>query len=146
MNKTIIFDFYRTIFDPESSKLVPGTKTVLKSLKRRGFRLFLVSREEKSRKELIQSLGISDTFEQILLVPQKTAADFLNILSTQKISLKNSFVVGDRVKEEIALGNQIGLTTIWVKTGKFSTEIPRTQTERPTFTVTKLKDILKVLK
>ena len=34
------------------------------------------------------------------------------------------FVIGDRVKKEIRFGNVCGFKTIWLKRGKFASELP----------------------
>ena len=59
-------------------------------------------------------------------------------------SKTNSFVIGDRVRYEIKIGNILGFQTIWLKLGKFSVEKPQSNEEKPDFTILSLKEILKI--
>lgn len=143
--RTIIFDFFRTLFNPETQRLIPEAKTVLRNLRKRGFKLILISRQETGRTRTIKSTGLAPFFERILVTKKKSAALLRRALHAQRANLRCSFVVGDRAREEIALGNKIGCTTIWVKQGKFANERPRTKQEEPTITVRKLKQLPDVI-
>lgn len=145
MKRVIIFDFNRTIYDPEAKRLLPNAKQVLRTLRKRGFELYLVSMVETSRNDLIQSLGIKSYFARIMMVQEKRKEDFQDILFKKNIDYTSSFVIGDRVKGEIAIGNMLGLKTIWLKQGKFAKELPQEVYEHPTNVVLKLKDILEIV-
>ncbi len=58
-----------------------------------------------------------------------------------KIDVKKSFSVGDRIKKEILLSNQHGLKTIWFKKGKFAQEKPANQNETSNYTIARLNQI-----
>lgn len=145
MKPIIIFDFNRTIYDPESNCLLPGTELVLSILLKRGFILYLISRAAESRKELIEKLNISKYFKNIIVTPQKSKDDFNNILGKEDVIRERSFVVGDRVREEIKIGNQLGLNTVWLQRGKFASEFPQNLDEQPTYIIKELKDFLEVV-
>lgn len=142
MKKIIIFDFNRTIYDPDNNALISGAGFVLQTLLRRGFSLYLISRAGKSRKELIENLGIGKYFFRIIVAKEKSKKDFERIATPMAINQNLSFVVGDRVRKEIRIGNSLGLQTIWFKSGKFADEKPRRKIEWPTYTVSFLRDIL----
>lgn len=145
MKKFVIFDFNRTLFDPESGKLLPKARFVLRTLLRRGFGLFLISRREKSRAGLIKKLKISTYFSGKVFSEEKSVDDFAKLLGSN-INRNSGYVVGDRVREEIKIGNILKLKTIWLKSGKFSKETPRTKNETPDFKIDHLNEILRILK
>ena len=145
MKKIVIFDFNRTMYDPDSKCLVRGARFVLRILLRRGFNLYLISRAGQSRRWLIENLGIKQYFSRIIIAREKSRKDFERIVQSQSIIRSSSFVVGDRVRKEISIGNALGLQTIWVRAGKFANELPRKIIERPTHTVAELRDVLRIV-
>ena len=145
MKKIIIFDFNRTLYDPETHCLIIGARFVLRTLLRRGFLLYLVSHAEQSRKELIKNLKIKQYFSHIVVTKEKSKKDFQEIIGRNAVNRNLSFVVGDRVRKEIRIGNLLGMQTVWVRTGKFAYENPRKKIEQPTYTVHTLRDVLSVI-
>ncbi|MBI2640535.1 MAG: HAD hydrolase-like protein [Candidatus Sungbacteria bacterium] len=144
--RAIIFDFNRTLFDPDSRALVSGTLQVLKACRKRGFLLVLVSRRERGRQKSIASLSIKDYFRRIIITPKKSVKTFQRILRQLKADPSESYIVGDRVREEIVMGNTLGLRTIWVRQNIFAREAPRNKKERPMFAVLNLRDVMRVVK
>jgi FMN phosphatase YigB (HAD superfamily) len=145
MEKIIIFDFNRTLYDPDAKLLVPKATFVLNALIRRGFTLFLISRGERSRKSAIDDSGIGRYFNSITISDEKNKGDFMSIIRDKKIDFENSFVVGDRLSDEIKIGNSLGFKTIRIKAGKFSDEVPQTADEIPTYSANGLEEILKMI-
>ncbi|MEK7115878.1 MAG: HAD hydrolase-like protein [Patescibacteria group bacterium] len=144
MKKIIIFDFNRTLYDPDNNRLITGTRFVLRTLLRRGFVLYLVSRAGTSRRERIQTLGIDRYFFRIIVTKEKHKKDFERIVS-KTIERRSSFVVGDRVRKEIRIGNSLGVQTVWLNRGKFANEKPRNKLEQPTYKIRALREILSVV-
>ena len=103
----IIFDFNRTIFNPETGTLYAGVVDLLILLSK-NHDLFLISQNEPGRKENFQKLGISDYFKKIVFVEEKTKSVFEELSE----SAKDVMVVGDRLRGEILIGKQLGVTTI----------------------------------
>ena len=144
MKKIVIFDLNRTLYDPDTACLVPGARFVLRVLLRRGFSLCLVSRAGRSRKKLIRELGIRKYFLRIVVSKEKGAKDFVRMVPRPAVR-RACFVVGDRVRKEIRIGNALGFRTVWVQSGKFAAERPRLKMERPTYRVRTLRDVLSVV-
>lgn len=146
-DKIIIIDFNRTIFDPETDKLMPGALELLYFLKSKKMIVYLLSHAKSEsvaqRSNLIESLGIKDFFEKIFIKDGKSLEDFQLIMSFHKnLDRQSSWVIGDRVKKEIVLANQCGFKTIWFRNGKFATEVPTSIGEEPDFTIDNLEQIL----
>lgn len=144
-NKLIIFDFMRTLFDPETSSLTPDALEVVATLQQRGYILVLISHDEGNRDSLIEELGLTPYFTKIIIVKEKTEAVFAAVVEKHTADITNSFVIGDRIRKEILFGNRCGLKTIWLKCGKFFNEIPLTKDEKPTHTIRTLKEALAII-
>lgn len=135
----IIFDFNRTLFDPEKSCLFDGVIDVLSHFCNQGFNLILLGKGDDARRAKVKSLNIEQYFSEIHIVEEKSSEQLENIV----IKGKNPSIysVGDRVKKEIKLGNEYGFITIWFRNGKFSKEIPQTKKEEPTYTISSLLEL-----
>lgn len=147
MKKIIIFDFNRTLYDPESKKLMEGARSLLKSVGKE-YELYLITSKsdaKESRKKLIEKLNLQKYFEQILICKEKTKQEFRKIINKKIISKKGSFVIGDQIGREIKIGNSLGLKTIRICAGKFSDEIPKNSLEKPDFEVKRLDDISRIV-
>ena len=131
----------RTLYNPETGRLVYGAKRVLKELQK-SHDLFLVSYQENQRRALIKELGIEMYFTRIAFVEAKTKKGFQNILAPKHYS--EIWVIGDRIEDEIALGNALRWRTIWVAQGKFKNRLPQKQSEYPTYTTPNLYRVLRI--
>lgn len=50
------------------------------------------------------------------------------------------------MRSELEIGNKLKVTTIWVKQGKFASEEPENEHQKPDYSVKSLHDCLRVLK
>ncbi len=144
MRKVIVFDFNRTIYDPDRRQLLPQVEHVFKNLTERCYELHLISTANASRAQLIKELGISQYFRAVSITDDK-AREFLRLSADKEIEFDASFVVGDRVRGEISHGNRAGMQSIWLKAGKFSEELPEAPHEQPRHTVGRLIEILEII-
>jgi FMN phosphatase YigB (HAD superfamily) len=136
----ILFDYNRTLFDPEARALYEGVPQLLEDLSVRND-LFLVSRNEPGRASAFSALGISRYFKKTIFADDKSAELFRELCGESA----DVFVVGDRVREEISIGNQLGWKTVWVRQGKFAHELPSNAHEDPMFTVRDVREIKTIL-
>jgi len=136
----IIFDYNRTIYDPEKLELYDGVYDLLNRLSQE-HKLYLVSKNEPGRGNIITELGIGDFFNEIIFVDNKTTTDFQKLVGADT----NVVVVGDRVKGEIKIGNMLGYKTVWVRQGKFKHELPEEETEEPDVVIHNITDLFNVL-
>ena len=102
----------------------PDVKSTLKQLKRSGFKLFLVTLGMHQRQEKkIKLLGINDLFDEIIISDQEVGLlleeCYEMLLSMYNLQINEVAVVGDRVKEELRIGNTMGMTTIRMLHGRF---------------------------
>lgn len=142
MNKeAVIFDFLRTLYNPDCQPLEENTIEVLEYLKGKQFKLYLIAKAAEKRLELINGLGIADYFQKILLVPKKTINDFGLCIFDAHTKAENFSVVGDRVTGEITLENQLGMLTFWYKKDKFRRELPTSEPQEPKVTIYSLREL-----
>lgn len=137
----IILDYNRTLYDPETQSLYPEAAVLLRNLSQK-HDLYLIGRNEPGRSNKLDELDIRRYFKEVRFVDQKTEELFGNIITDNE---NVTFVIGDRVYEEIAIGNKLGYRTIWVRQGKFSGETPRKEAENPLLTVHSLSEIEPIL-
>lgn len=139
MNQVIILDFNRTLYNPDNDKLEDYAINLLEYLSTRAI-LILLGKGTESRQDLIETLNIKQYFQKIIIVEEKNLEQ-LKSIKNQYAHISTFFSIGDRIKKEINLGNKMGFKTIWFKIGKFSSEVPEHEDEKPWKTVTSLKEI-----
>ena len=136
----IIFDYNRTIFDPETDDLYPGALRLLQKLSIR-YELFLISRNEPARKKRLEELNIKNYFQKIIFVNEKSKKVFKKIAG----DTKDVIVIGDSMSDEIKIENQLGFVTIRVKQGKFSMETPKSKSEIAKFEITDINELENII-
>lgn len=138
----VIFDFNRTIYDPETSGMLDGARDVLDNLRARSVPLYLVSKADESRPQILKELGIGEYFTESFFVERKDPALFFEILKRAGVHPKHMYVVGDHLHKEIRCGNQCGMRTIWLKRGKFSELEPTSEADHPWQTVSNMSEVI----
>ncbi|MCL5427780.1 MAG: HAD hydrolase-like protein [Candidatus Marsarchaeota archaeon] len=143
MIRGVIFDFNRTLYDPDSRQLAEGALQLLGRLRSRGYAMCLISKKSaEDRRGHIASLGIGVYFKRILVIEgSKQEAHFSECMDAMALPSREIAVVGDRIREEIALGNRMGMRTVWYRAGKFADELPEGEDQEPWATVTSLDDV-----
>jgi FMN phosphatase YigB (HAD superfamily) len=137
----IIFDYNRTIFDPETDNIYPGVIELLKKLSVY-HKLFLVSRNEPERKKRFEDLHIKDYFQKIAFVNQKSTEVFKEISG----DTKNVIVVGDSIADEIKIGNQLGYITVRLKKGMFAEKSPTNKDEIATYNIHDMSELENIIR
>lgn len=149
MIEAAIFDYGRTLHDPEMDRLYPESRKVLGQLKEMGLKLGLVSRGKniERRYQDFKRFDLESYFELIQVVGQEGKKEFepfiddLGIKDCSKVA-----IVGDRVKSEILEGNKLGCITIWLRRGKFRDELAENIDEEPDFIIYSLTEIVPILR
>lgn len=145
MIKLVIFDWKRTLFDPDRKKLIPGALELLKSIKNKEIPMILIGKGGGDMQEEVDRLKVRNYFQQIIFAEgDKDPQVFIPFMS--KNNPKETILIGDRVRSELLIGNQLGATTIWVKQGKFAAEEPEVEEQQPNYTVLNLVNCLKLFK
>ncbi|KND47527.1 MAG: hypothetical protein AB199_03795 [Parcubacteria bacterium C7867-004] len=138
---TIIFDFNRTIYDPETDTAVPGALEALTHFAERGMTLHLVSRREGGRDDVLDTLGVRDFFASVAFVGDKGPV----IQELVSGSSGTVYVVGDYLQSEIRAGNKAGAKTIWLKRGLFAGHAPTYGTDVPWATIKHMQELIEII-
>lgn len=151
MNKqitTIIFDWGRTIHDPERDILFEGVMDLIPEFAKK-YTLTLVSLAKSDTPEgrslRIAESGIAQFFQHIFVGEHGKDEMYEKLLAELQIDPSNIAVVDDRVVRGIAWGNRKGATTIWFQNGKFAEELPDEITGNPTHTITSFLELKNIL-
>lgn len=142
--KTVIFDWKQTLYDPEAESLIDGTLKILDFLKNKKIPMVLVGKGSKDMHKEVDRLGVRDYFIHVNF-REGPKDPSLYLPFVKKVRPKSSIFIGDRVRSELAVGNSLGATTIWVKQGEFATEEPENPMEQPDRTVNSLQELKKLL-
>lgn len=137
----IIFDYNRTLFNPEAQEFFPSVFELLKELSEK-HELFLVSALEPGRQEKIEEFGLTSFFKKVVFVEKKSVEIFKELMGKSG----GVIVVGDRVRAEIKIGNELNYVTVWVRQGKFKDEEPAHEKEIPSHIVSDLLQIRNIIK
>lgn len=140
----IIFDWKRTLYDPESRNLITGSLEILDSLKSRNIATVLIGKGDADMYDEVDRLKVRDYFKDVVFREGTKDSELFTPFVDMK-NPKSSIFIGDRVHSELAVGNQLGATTIWVKQGKFADELPDAEDQQPTYTVSSLSEAQKLL-
>jgi len=145
MIKCIIFDFNRTVYDPETNDFCLGALELFDVLGDRGIKIGVVSTGGEERQDLIKSLGIEKFIDYLKITNKKSEEDFNEVINLFGFNFDEVMVVGDRIFREIEIGNMVGAKTIWYKRGKFANELPKNKLQEPAHIIMELKQILDLI-
>lgn len=146
--KAIIFDWGRTLHDPETDALFNGVLEMIQELSE-CYKLVLVSLAKSDspagRRKKIEESDIAKYFNLIFVGGDDKDEMYEKALMDLDIVPEEAIIVDDRVMRGIAWGSRRGATTVWFKKGKFSEELPTKETGNPTFIINdsiELRDLL----
>jgi len=142
MLRGIIFDFMRTLYNPEKGELFAGVLPMLQSFKESGLKQGLVSFGGEEKRRLLRNLGLTSVLDWYRVVEDKTPEVFQDFLSKFSLKPEEILVVGDLVREEITVGKGIGAQTVWVKWGLFAKEQPSV---KPDFVISSISELVPVV-
>lgn len=139
MFEIVIFDWKRTLYDPDQQVLIDGTKELLDLIKSKNIPMVLIGKGGDEMDEEVSRLEVKEYFKQIIFAEgTKDPHMFMPYISED--NSKKTLFIGDRVRSELEIGKRLGATTIWVKQGKFVLEEPLNEDQKPVYTVSDLTD------
>ena len=144
--KNIIFDWGRTLYDPDNERLFDGVKEMLPEMAGK-YKLYIVSLASKGeeeivkRRKMIKDFGIEQYFQDIFFAPEDKDSLYDGLVAKYTLNLAETAVVDDRIIRGIAWGNRTGVMTVWFQNGKFSSELPTLETGEPTHHITEFTQL-----
>lgn len=164
MIRAIFFDLGDTLIIEEgiagkhlwevTLKKLPYLDEVLTELKKKGYKLGIITNTVTSREEhvrmALRKIDVEKYFGAIL-----TSVDvghekpderiFMTALRKLRVKPQEAVMVGNRISSDIVGGNRVGMKTILFKWNRRYSEKTNIQEERPTCTIRSLKDLPIVL-
>ncbi len=129
-------------------KLFPGSRRLLRTLRKRGVRIFVVSfGDPQTQRAKIAALGLDrePAVEHIFYADTdlnltKDSA-FSSILQRTGAQPANVLVVGDRPGGEIRAGRRLGMHTVRLRHGEFAVVDPQNADEQADFEIFRIEDV-----
>ena len=142
--KYIIFDWKRTLYDPDKRDCINGALEILDYVFNNGTRMILIGKGSKEMYDEVERLNLKKYFSNIFFNEgEKQTALFEKFIINRKP--EETVVIGDRIRSELKIGKSLKMTTIWVRQGEFAGEKPKSAKEEPTHTVTSLFELKELL-
>ncbi len=131
-------------------KLFPGVPGLLKKLRKKHKLALITFGVMEKQQEKIKQLKVAPYFDFVAIdqwsgIKATKADSFLGVMEKLKLKAEEIAVVGDNPKNEIEVGNKLGMTTIRVLQGKFKDYTPKSDFERADFQVKKVTEVAGVL-
>lgn len=148
--KAIIFDWGRTLYDPESGGLFPNTIDVLEFSRDRGLAIGLVSvaltANVEERLDDLRKYGVIQMFDEVKILPRsREPKDFSPILEKLGVKPQNSVVVGDNLKRDIVPANRIQAVPIWTKERLLADFKPENTLQVPRATIFQIGELRELI-
>ena len=145
---TLIFDWGRTIHDPERDILFEGVTELIPEFAAK-YTLALVSLAKsetpEGRRKSIEESGIAQYFDHILVGADDKNEMYEKLLTELAVNPQEIALIDDRTVRGIAWGNRKGATTIWFQNGKFALELPTQETGDPTHIISSFEELKNIL-
>ena len=134
----------------EQIQLFPDVLPTLGKLRKKGIKTALITSGifERQQKK-IELLGLQDKFDLVLIhdVEKDASKEEKFSSALQQLNLKPNTVavVGDRIYSEIKIANKLGMASIRMLKGRFSSIKPRTDLEEPDFEIKNIAELVPLL-
>ena len=137
MLKLVILDWKRTLYDPDSKKLITGAKKLLKLLKFKKVSLILIGKGGVEMHDEVKKFKIEKLFDEAIFIGAQKSVDIFKPF-VLRVKPNECLFIGDRVRSELQIGKKLGAFTLWVKQGRFASENPENKFQEPDYSVNSL--------
>ncbi len=129
----------------------PDARSVLETLKERGYRLGIIANQALDARDRLKRFGLYELFEVIVIsqeqgVSKPYHAIFLDALYKAQSTADKCMMIGDKLTNDIAPAKTLGFRTVWIKQEWGGMQTPCTDELTPDYTVGSLAELLEVLK
>ncbi len=143
------FNASKPKWNTELEELYDDTITVLEELHKK-YKIGIIANQALGLEERLEKLGILKYIDLLVYSEKegysKPEAKLFEIaLKRSGCIIEESFMIGDRIDNDIIPAKQLGMKTIWIKQGFGSYWNIRSDEEKPDIIVKDLKEIIKVL-
>ena len=143
------FGLKKTPWHSEDEKPYEDAAPTLTELRRRGFKLGIIANQPLGTEERLKKWGMLEYFEVIaasteLGVTKPDPAIFHWALQQAVCLPQNAFMVGDRLDNDIAPANRIGIHSVRLLRGLGAYHEPQSSDELPEYTIKTLAELFEV--
>lgn len=127
--------------------LFPDVINSINKLKRIGYKMILVTAGNKDLQERkIKALGLEKQFEKIIIINTSSGKEesFKEILNKYNLKPEQVLCVGDKIKDEIEAGKNLGMLTALMKHGRYYNFYKSKTYDKPDIYISNISDLLKL--
>ena len=141
----------RTYFttDVAAIRLLPGARQLLEALAARSTLFLVTAGDPQTQQRKLERLGIIELFRAVRLVSSMNGESkldaFRGLVADYALAPQQCVCDGDRLVGEIRAGNELGMTTIWMRSGEFRHLGPQTEHDQPSHTIASLDELAALL-
>ena len=132
--------------DIKDITLFPDVTASISKLKRDGYKLILVTSGDRDLQERkIKALGLERAFDEIIITYNSSGKEksFREVLIKYDLKPEQVFCVGDKIKDEIEVGENMGMLTALMKHGRYYNFYKSKINDRyPYMCIAKVSDLL----
>ena len=144
------FALTKTPWHSEDEVPFPDAASTLKELKRRAFRLGVIANQNVGTVQRLKNWNLLQYFDVIaasaeLGMAKPDPAIFEWALKQACCKAQNAVMVGDRMDNDIAPANCLGMHTVRLKRGLGAYHEPQSDDEKPEFTISTLAELLDII-
>ena len=144
------FALTKTPWHSEDEVPFPDAASTLKELKRRAFRLGVIANQNVGTVQRLKNWNLLQYFDVIaasaeLGMAKPDPAIFEWALKQACCKAQNAVMVGDRMDNDIAPANRLGMHTVRLKRGLGAYHEPQSDDEKPEFTISTLAELLDII-
>jgi HAD superfamily hydrolase (TIGR01509 family) len=126
----------------------PDTIPVLAELRKKHQILMVTTGVWRRQNWKLDQLGIRGLFDEIIINDLRSGKPkdecFRRLLENRGLEAQNVVCVGDRIHSEIKIANRMGMRTVRMLHGRYSSLPPDNELEEPDFTIENLRQLLLV--
>lgn len=144
------FALTKTPWHSEEEVPYPDAVPTLRALRQRGYTLGVIANQNYGTEERLKNWNMHPYFALIaasaeLGIAKPDPAIFTWALERAGCSPQNAVMVGDRMDNDIAPANRLGLHTVRLKRGLGAYHEPQSKEEIPEYTISTLAELLDLL-
>ena len=144
------FGLTKTPWHSEDELPYPDAIPTLAELKLRGYKLGVIANQPLGTEERLINWRLHDYFDVIaasaeLGVAKPDPSIFQNALKQADCPAQNALMVGDRLDNDVAPANRLGIHSVRLLRGLGAYHIPQSADELPEYTIQTLAELFKIL-
>ncbi len=144
------FGLTKTPWHSEDEVPYPDVVSILTELKQRGYKLGVIANQNYGTEQRLKNWNLHQFFEMIaasaeLGMAKPDPAIFEWALKQADCSPQNAVMVGDRMDNDMAPANRLGIHTVRLKRGLGAYHEPQSDDEMPEYTISMLAELLDLL-